>query len=454
MKIEISAFLDSLSAALDYVESEFIEIEPYHPKRVAVMSYVMGKSLGMDPAECYAMACAALLHDCALPEYLADEKLGEGLEVTEAVMEGHCLEGERRISKFPFYSYTEGTVLYHHERADGKGAFGKLPNEIPMRAQLVHIADAADVLFSFYTFDEDKYARVLAWLDEESGKTFSAECADAFRKSVNHSLLRNLAGDGCKVELRRVLIPYEVEIPSSLLREISTLFAEIIDFKSAFTRRHSLGIAEKAQKMGEFYGLDEEMCDRLYVAGALHDVGKLIVDNSILEKPGKLTPDEYKTIQDHALGTWYLLRNIGGMEEIARWAALHHEKLDGSGYPFGYDAERLTMFERLMGCIDIYQALVEERPYKAGLSHEAAIGILRKMGSDGQLDNALIDDVDHCFSGASAVEGHGIATTPAVPEDMHGWRCPVCGYVYEGDPLPEGFVCPRCEQPGTIFERV
>ena len=148
-----------------------------------------------------------------------------------------------------------------------------------------------------------------------------------------------------------------------------------------------------------------------------------------------------------------MLKGIRGIEDITRWAARHHEKLDGSGYPFGMTGEQLDSNDRLLACLDIYQALVEERPYKAGLSHEEAIGILRKMGNEGQLDNGVISDIDECFGvGIEAIEVTG---RPAIEITVEGeaWVCPVCGYVYEGE-LPEDFICPRCEQPGTIFERV
>lgn len=158
-----------------------------------------------------------------------------------------------------------------------------------------------------------------------------------------------------------------------------------------------MGIAQKAEEMGRYYKLSEEECDKLFVAGALHDIGKLITDNVILDKPGKLTPEEYKEIQYHAMGTWDMLKNIEGIEDITKWAAYHHEKLDGSGYPFELTGDKLDKNSRLMACLDIYQALVEDRPYKAGMPHEEAMGILRKMGDAGQLDNQIIDDIDSCF---------------------------------------------------------
>ena len=153
------------------------------------------------------------------------------------------------------------------------------------------------------------------------------------------------------------------------------------------------------------------------------------------------------------MGTWTLLSPIGGLEEITSWASLHHEKLDGSGYPFGYKADQLGKNERLMACLDIYQALVEERPYKAGLSHGEAMTVLYKMGASGQLDMDILNDINTCFLPQD--ETPVAAAAPEMIPEYHGetWQCPVCGYVYEGD-LPDDFICPKCEQPGSIFERV
>ena len=153
------------------------------------------------------------------------------------------------------------------------------------------------------------------------------------------------------------------------------------------------------------------------------------------------------------MGTWKLLSSVGGLEEITSWAGSHHEKLDGSGYPFGYKADRLGKNERLLACLDIYQALVEQRPYKAGLPHGEAMTILYKMGAAGQLDSDILNDINIRFSPQD--ETPVVRTAPETVPEYHGetWQCPVCGYVYQGN-LPDDFICPKCEQPGSIFERV
>ena len=144
-------------------------------------------------------------------------------------------------------------------------------------------------------------------------------------------------------------------------------------------------------------GFDEETAQKMYLAGALHDIGKVAIGNEILEKPGKLTEDEFKTMKHHAAYTYYILSGVDDFEEIRDWTAFHHERLDGSGYPFGKSAANLNTQERMMACIDIYQALTEGRPYKQGMPHEKAYGILRDMAEKGWIDAGIVEEIDACF---------------------------------------------------------
>ena len=104
-------------------------------------------------------------------------------------------------------------------------------------------------------------------------------------------------------------------------------------------------------------------------------------------------------MKNHAGYTYLILSQAEGMEDIRDWAALHHEKLDGTGYPFGKTADELNRQERIMACIDIYQALTESRPYKQGMPHEKACEILRDMANKGWLDDTIVKQVEDCFRG-------------------------------------------------------
>ena len=133
------------------------------------------------------------------------------------------------------------------------------------------------------------------------------------------------------------------------------------------------------------------------------------------------------------------------MEQITEWASFHHEKLNGKGYPFGKTAEQLDEKARLLACLDIYQALTEDRPYKAGMTHKKAISILREMAEKGELDSSITEDIAHVFqTKEDEQEPHIFAL----------FQCPVCGYLYEGDVIPQGYICPVCEQPENAFLRI
>lgn len=397
LNLEINKFVSSLSLAIDYVEKELIDVEPYHDKRVAYLTYKMGKHLNMENEKLSALTKAAVLHDVALSEYISDENVGDGLNNEEINMSQHCVVGEEILKKFPFYNLVEGAVLYHHDAADGSGAFGKIEEETPLVGQIIHMADIIDVKFHLYDISREKYEAILKWIESAKGTIISEKCANAFIKAVSYEDLQKIEGEHVKNELEHLLPEEMMELSMDVVKDMASVFASITDYKSPFTCRHSIGIAEKAFKMGQFYGYDQFECDKLYVAGALHDVGKLLVSNDILEKPDKLTDEEYAEIQNHAIGTDKMLSHIKGMEDIARWAVQHHEKLDGTGYPYKLTGEYLDKNSRTLACLDIYQALVEDRPYKKGMSHEVAMGILKKMGEQGKLDSEVIADVDKCF---------------------------------------------------------
>ena len=137
---------------------------------------------------------------------------------------------------------------------------------------------------------------------------------------------------------------------------------------------------------------------KMYLAGALHDIGKMAIGNEILEKPDKLTDDEFSKMKNHAGYTYRILSDVDDFEEIRDWAAFHHEKLNGKGYPFGKTADELNEPECIMVCIDIYQALTEDRPYKKGLSHEKTCDILDDMAQKGFIDSTISNKIREFFN--------------------------------------------------------
>ena len=456
MKIDRNQLLSVLSEALDCVEKEVFGITDRHGKRVAWLCTQMGKKAGMTKEEISDTAVAALLHDNALNEFKMDYENGKLRSGSTG--ERHCTAGEENLKLIAEDWNLRGFILYHHECADGSGPFGKTAEEVPLGAELVHIADELDLKFSFgkvyenakngnsNTEDnhlvelEEKRKEIRSYIKQEEGKKFSSQATELFLSILTSEIFAKLSDKNIDS-----LTLDAMSIPMNATRGIAELFARIIDYKSPFTRTHSTGVAQKAEQMAKRYGYDDKRTEKLYIAGALHDIGKLFVDIEVLEKRGRLDEQEYKHIQSHAYETYRLLSKIEGMEEIREWAAYHHEKLNGKGYPFGLTAEEMTEEMRLLACLDIYQALTEDRPYKAGMSHGKAIGILYELAEKGELDSKIVTDMEQEFL---------VGKEEEQTERTALFQCPVCGYIYEGDVVPTGYVCPVCGQPEHRFYRV
>jgi HD-GYP domain-containing protein (c-di-GMP phosphodiesterase class II) len=132
----------------------------------------------------------------------------------------------------------------------------------------------------------------------------------------------------------------------------------------------------------------------LELAGLLHDIGKLRQPDELLDKPGKLTPEEYSHIQRHSFDTYSILKNIKGLEAITQWAALHHERADGSGYPYHIHNGGLAKEARIIAVADVFQALAQKRPYRDPLAPDEIMEILNEMVDDGKLDRDVVMCVD------------------------------------------------------------
>ncbi len=464
MYLDFTDMLYALSFALDAVEHEFNGVMQGHGKRVAWISERMAREAGFEGRSLVDLTGLAVLHDNSIIEFL------NGIEGNEhykdiGAMGGHCKRGEERIRLLPFGPGTADAVLYHHERADGKGPFRKNADEIPLSARIIHLADHIDTHFKLTKICAEDQARISDYVHREEGRQFDREIVDLFDKACSAEAAEDIARKG----IERCLKEDVPTVISSFSRKevdgITKFFSEIIDYKSSFTKDHSMGVAAKAEKMAVYYGWDEGKIDRYYFAGAMHDIGKMIITNDILEKPGRLTGTEYSQMQNHASATYRVLHQIEGMEDITEWAANHHEKLDGSGYPRGLKAEEQTFEDRLMACIDIYQALTEKRPYKDGLSHDKTISMMRDMADQGKIDGNIVEDLDKVYGqgrSSSAAADHGLesggpasgnaAGPQSSEQSLKRWRCPTCGYIYEGEEPPER--CPVCDMPGKAYQLV
>ena len=406
MKLDLTDMLYALSFALDKVETELLGIDTGHGKRVAYLALLMGQEAGYREEELRDFTGCCLLHDNALTEYIHEEisnspmsqrlsvKLSDIAEGKRSKMNhGHSVIGEQNIRLLPFRTDVKNIILFHHENADGSGPLGVPASETTLKSQILRLADHIDMAKQLETMTNTEWEELRKWVQGKTGTRFSGEAVELFLKAVDYEKIAYLQDNGVLSCLREALPEEVLDYSDEEIRNIAGLFAKIVDYKSEFTQNHSRGVAQKAEIMAHYYGFDDEKAIRYYFAGAMHDIGKLIVSNDILEKQGKLTDDEFAEMKNHADATHYILSQIKGISDIAEWAANHHEKLNGTGYPRGLTADEISFEDRLMACIDIYQALTEKRPYKDGMSHEETISLLLDMAHRDELDERIVQDM-------------------------------------------------------------
>jgi HD-GYP domain-containing protein (c-di-GMP phosphodiesterase class II) len=389
MQIEMTSLIRQLAVSLDFVEAELFGIKTNHGKRLSLLCVNMARALRLSEEEIMTLSLLAPLHDNALTEFIASE-LGDD----KKSLWKHCSAGQKNIENLCFPSSVKDIILYHHERPDGKGIFGKKDGEISVEAEILALADFVDLRFGLGHLSKNEIPAVLEFVGQNIGTQFFKSAADAFIKVFNENLLEQLKYENIEKSLGETSTEFYADLNNKNLIDLADFVMTIIDYKSKFTRKHSSQIANRAWLMAKFYNYNIDNCIKLYVSAAFHDLGKLTIPPHILEKAGSLTNEEFEIIKSHVFWTHELLKEIKGFEEICYIAAAHHEKFDGTGYPFGRKADELDFFSRLLAVIDIYQAISEERPYHPQRNHEDTMKIIFSMAQKGFIDEKIVKDID------------------------------------------------------------
>ncbi len=168
--------------------------------------------------------------------------------------------------------------------------------------------------------------------------------------------------------------------------------------KDEYLLEHSVSVSVLMTVFSVYMGLNKGLVKQLAIGGFLHDVGKVKIPDHILNKPDKLTDDEFEIIKKHAQYSKDIVSNLVGISENSRAVvANHHEKLNGTGYPQGLKGESLSMYDRMISICDIFDALSADRVYKPGIPLLKAFAILRELAADNQLDKILVDKFIRCM---------------------------------------------------------
>ena len=170
-----------------------------------------------------------------------------------------------------------------------------------------------------------------------------------------------------------------------LFLDVVASLADAIDAKDTYTNGHSGRVAKYTVEIAKRYGYDEKRQDEIYMMALLHDVGKIGVPDEVINKPGRLTDEEFETIKKHPSIGAKILGNIKGMPKLAAGARWHHERFDGRGYPEGISGENIPEEARIIAVADAYDAMTSNRSYRGYLPQDVVRGEIEK-GKGSQFD--------------------------------------------------------------------
>ena len=346
-----------------------------HMQRTALIALELSLALELPRSQQQTIFCAALLHDIGV---LGDKRIVTSLNDIDNIEDPHQHRGAEMLGGLPTFAPVLPVIRHHHFNPAHKGN---------LEEHIVFFADAFERLLSTGNITTDHHPDIII---------------DTFR-TLHHEIDPMLCDTVCQLaqkehfwlhlhpghiqRMLEIIGPInELYIDIDGLKDICLLIAKIVDTYSSFTASHSIMVGEISCLLATYMHLPEQECKKIEIAGYLHDIGKINIPLDILEKQSELTPDELRQVREHSYMTGEILSAFSELGEIINWAANHHEKLDGSGYPLHLNQDYLQLPDRIIAIADIFTALTEDRPYRVAMRYQDALQLIENDVITGALD--------------------------------------------------------------------
>lgn len=398
MELILHDVICSLSSSLDLVGVT----EVHHGTRVAFMAASVAEALGLDKETELDLLYAGMLHDCGLSNAEEHTHFVSAIECND--FDAHCVRGHDYLVGCPVFEKYAPWVLYHHTHWQKLKNY-PLSQEDKLAANLIFLADQVDFLQTEYVINQCGTdillgkVSIVEQIIRLRGICFSPQIVDVFieiSKSEAFWLSMSSSYIHASIDMYASFSkPKRANFAT--LKSIASLFSKVIDEKSHFTKEHSKHVAILARFLAKKMGFDTEAQQHIELAGMLHDLGKLRVPNHILDKNGQLDDSERACLLHHSFDTKRILQKVFPHTKIAAWAGNHHENLLGNGYPFRLKASELDLGSRIVAVADIFQALVQKRPYRDSLNLQEIKHIMDGMVLEGKLDKQVICILEHHY---------------------------------------------------------
>ena len=402
-KIRLIDLIICLSDASDFIDPAVVD----HHKQVAYIASSIAAELGLSPKEQKDLILAGSLHDIGAFS-LKERKDALAFELRNP--HGHARNGYALLRLFEPLSGVAAIVRFHHVPWDHGAGREFRGLEVPFFSHIIHLSDRIAVLVDRKREILGQVKKICRAIQKKAGSKFCPELVDVFRKVASREYFwLDLSSPSIQTILSQRLRSANIGIVSRDMLGFSELFSRIIDFKSPFTATHSSGVAASAEFLAGKTGFSRKECTAMRIAGYMHDLGKLAVPVEILDKPAHLSRREYNVVRHHTFYTYRILEPIAPLHIINTWAAYHHERLDGSGYPFHLKKKDLPLGSQVMAVADVFTALTEDRPYRAGMKQSGAVRILDDMGAHSALNGEVVSVLRKHYEEIDALRKHAQA---------------------------------------------
>jgi putative nucleotidyltransferase with HDIG domain len=384
-RIPIFRVILSLSQALDLVVPKLSN----HHLQVSMLAYRMARWLEFGEEEVLDLAVASSLHDIGIVPIKNKHKL---LSYRYEAEDNHQLLGSSLLASTPQLARAAELIRYHH--TPWQHYKEGISYNIRILSNVIFLADRVSILLETGKPVLSQVDDIVQAISRDEGRRYAPQAVEAFvALSGEEALWLDLISPQLHELLQGLLTQRYLFLDLDGVARLADTFRRIIDYRSRFTASHSTGVAATAEALAQHLGFVRGDVDLMRIAGHLHDLGKLVVPDEILEKPASLSAEEFDVMRTHTYYTYHILDHIPDLDKVKRWAAYHHERLDGSGYPFHLKDEQLCLGARVMAVADVFTALSEDRPYRRGLPPMETLAILRNMAEVRHLDGKVVEVV-------------------------------------------------------------
>lgn len=374
----VNELISAVSMAMDIEEN----VKLYHGWRVAIVAARLADTF--DRQNLTASFYGGLLHDVGgvgLPHHLVHYFKNElvshsgGERKLDRGVVAHPLFSAEIVSSLPGIADAARAVLNHHENWNGHGfPRGLRGDEIDLDAQILHAADATDIILR--RTPSPDIADATRQLAKLASVCVSSDVTDRLVELLRAGLYERLTDteelpqffESVREEVGDVSVERGVDAIGVTLDVLS----QVVDNKHAYTIGHPRRVARYSLLIGIAMGLEHDEITLLKWATLIHDVGKLSVPTSVLDKPTALSAEEYENLKFHASYSFDIISMITDLRPVAAVASSHHERYDGTGYPLGWAGEETPLGGRIMAVADAFDAMTSSRPYRSVNDVEAA----------------------------------------------------------------------------------